>query len=305
MLTEVPILHKPELDRLTYAEWGSGLTDAQWIYREHEMGRTAWSQNHMRCWKWVHENGEVLSSFETYRMFTSSGKTIYGIASVVTPPRHRKRGHASQMLTQGMKQIESEDPRCQGFFLYSEVGSAIYERVGFKAVESFDYVLTPKRAASTRDAIKLITHDELTNVTWVCDPKDVIHVSADQLHWHFTRERVYREMTHAWRSHYNLYAGARNALGEVIWFINHRLNVLQVLAVKGDLSDELVAVMRDYGAQMGLTEIKLWSTESLSTRSLTSLKAAEAMMRPRPDTIAMIRGMDPKDWLPCSRSTWV
>ena len=289
-LIEVPILDKLQSDLYTYAAWGSDLSFDQLMYRETEMGRTRWSQNHMRCWTWVNESGEVVSSFETFRMFLPEGGTFYGIASVVTPLQHRKKGHATRMLAAGIERIESEDPNCRGWHLYSEVGSAIYERLGFVAKESFDYILSPKRAEKLQSGVKFISHDEMKN---------------DQLHWHFTRERVYREMIRPWRMGLPLFAGAKDSSGEIIWFVNHRYDYLQVLLVGGDLSVSLVSAMRDYAARMGLIEIKMWSTESLTNQSLESLRACGAVSRERPDTIAMIRGIHVDDWNPCSRLNWV
>ncbi|MCM0605865.1 MAG: GNAT family N-acetyltransferase [Xanthomonadaceae bacterium] len=305
MLVEVDVLNKPKLDPLTYAEWGTELTYDQWIYREHEMGRTLWSQNHMRCWQWEDETGEVLSGFETYRMFTRDGGTIYGIASVVTPPKHRKKGYATRILAAGIALIESEDPSCRGFHLYSEVGSAIYERLGFVAAESFDYVLIPRFSEKNLGELKRVSHSEITNSPWQADSKSMIQVSSDQLHWHFTRERVYREMIRPWSLGLEILAGIRDSQGEVVWFVNNRLNYLQILNIKGDLSTKLISGIRDYAARLGLDEIKIWSTESISSQTMSSLICHQMITRERPDTIAMIRGIQPENWIPCSRSNWV
>lgn len=315
-LREVPVLYKPELDPLTYLEWGSDISFEQWQYREQALCSVKWVRERMRAWKHVNELGQVIATCETFQMIHRDGGHVYGIASVVTPKNLRGRGNAGRLLTQVMKKIEGEDPLCRGWILYSEVDPKVYERVGFRAVKDHDWILPPllneRLRLSSMGATKWISHPEVVR-DFMASRSSLIQITGDQLDWHFTRENVYREFLKP--SHFNLdlHAGAEvSGQGGILWSVNYRENYLQVLAMETDAGLEmlerkkaaasLLTAAQHYAATLNLGHVCLWNTEDESVSSSCPVESARPM--PRPDTIPMIRGIEAEKWAPCSRSSW-
>jgi len=83
---------------------------------------------------WVLErDGELLSSLITYRFDHPPFAPAVGIANLNTFSAHRNLGHASRLLRGVLREFES----CQGieiFYLLSDIGTAFYERLGFRAL---------------------------------------------------------------------------------------------------------------------------------------------------------------------------
>ncbi|THH08245.1 hypothetical protein EW145_g2828 [Phellinidium pouzarii] len=101
-----------ESRRRTFPQWGRGLTLEQYLTREATMDQAEQAVNgKLITWVLVPRNDPSTLDFkcscETYRRkglikrpdSTSSEEVFgYGIASVFTPPQHRKKGHAGRMM---------------------------------------------------------------------------------------------------------------------------------------------------------------------------------------------------------------
>jgi GNAT superfamily N-acetyltransferase len=314
-LREVPILHKPELDPLTYAVWGTDIRWNQWQYRENALCSVRWAREGMRAWKHVDARGDVQATCETFRMDHRDSGHVYGIASVVTPEPFRGRGNAGRLLTAVMKRVESEDPKCRGWILYSEVDPKVYERVGFRAITGWDWILPPVTKGEdlgSSGELRWLSHQDAVR-SFRPSPGSLIQVTGEQLEWHFERERVYREFLKPWHLPRELRAGCDIPdHGRILWFVNYRENYLQILLLETDskhgmterreTAGKLLQAAQGYAATLNLTHVCLWNSEDESVRD--SCPAASVQPKPRPDTIPMIRGIEPSLWLPSSRSTW-
>ena len=131
------------LDRIldvTYPVWNEGLSRAAYGQWNAAQRRTPWGRDHLQRLALVDERGGLLSTAKRYR-FTAriDGREVVmaGIGAVFTPEDRRGRGHATTLIRQVIERERADGAAVAA--LFSEVGSAFYERIGFQGV-SFDEV---------------------------------------------------------------------------------------------------------------------------------------------------------------------
>src|SRR5262245_2943013 len=118
-------------DALNYEAWGMLLTRDQYGAREVRLRAHPWSQDAFMSWLLVADDGDVLSSCETYRMESfvgGSAGTTWGVASVFTERRLRGKGYASRMMALLVDRVRVLDANAHAIVLYSDVGTSMYER---------------------------------------------------------------------------------------------------------------------------------------------------------------------------------
>lgn len=118
----------------TYPHWGDGLPFDGYVAWNRAQLRTPWGRAHLRRVVWT-DGSRVLSSAKRYelqvRLDGRSVRTL-GIGALFTPPALRGQGHA-RALVEAMCEQAARD----GFelaLLFSEIGAAYYERLGFRTV---------------------------------------------------------------------------------------------------------------------------------------------------------------------------
>ncbi|SCV67254.1 BQ2448_5900 [Microbotryum intermedium] len=102
-------------------EWGAGLTLEQFVQRETRLGETQQGKC-LQCWVLVPSSDpdtpDFYCSVETFRrpllLLTKPGTPVrrgitYSIASVFTPPHHRRKGHARMMMALLHDQLRRKD----------------------------------------------------------------------------------------------------------------------------------------------------------------------------------------------------
>ena len=123
-----------ERSRLTAAVWGNRLTLEQYLERERLLAAAPFAARGLRTWLLEDDAGAVLGSCETYRMASELdgvGGETHGFASVFVEPALRGRGHARGMMERVAALLRTEG--AQAAHLFSEVGTSLYEAVGFRA----------------------------------------------------------------------------------------------------------------------------------------------------------------------------
>lgn len=75
-------------------------------------------------WKVLIDGDNLLSSLIVY----SLRENIFGIGSIATPERFRKKGFASTLI---QKVIDDMKPYSKAFFLYADIDPKFYEKFGF------------------------------------------------------------------------------------------------------------------------------------------------------------------------------
>lgn len=126
------------LDRildLTFPIWNEGLSREAYGQWNIAQTRTPWGREHLHRFALLDDDGGLLATAKRYRHdVRPDGREgwMAGFGAVFTPPAGRGRGAASRLLETLMEQSREE-----GAFmatLFSEIGPAFYERLGFRSV---------------------------------------------------------------------------------------------------------------------------------------------------------------------------
>lgn len=126
-------LHDQALDQ-TYSLWNDGLTRERYGQYNRAQFSTPWGAARLRRVGLV-EGGRLLASAKRYSLHARlDGRLVpvLGIGAVFTPPDLRGRGLARRLLDALLEQGRVEGRTLA--LLFSEIGSAFYERLGFRVV---------------------------------------------------------------------------------------------------------------------------------------------------------------------------
>ncbi len=313
------------IDRMTYAEWGARLTEAQFLERERFLRDLPWTRSHFRTWVWA-TGGDgdplVLSSCESFEMrsaFNGALGRTYGIASVFTEPRLRGYRHASRMLEALAFELkQTNELESHALILYSEVGEAIYRRLGFVSRPSYERVFpthgpasgpTPTASDGGPEFFQLERAPLLREIE---TPAPVagyrILPRSEQYAWHFAREDFYAQALGQPRSPV---AGGRSGESWIAWAADWKSNSLRVLHLASGAAGETRALIRAaqrHAGLLGLAWVKAHEEEALPQAFWDQL-GIEGERRPREDSLAMILplapGLSPESWKIISRSMWI
>src|SRR5262245_10219482 len=119
----------------TFPIWNEGLTREAYSRWNEAQLRTAWGRTHLQRIALVDDAGELLATAKRYRFDVRvDGRDgwMCGIGAVFTPVERRGRGYASRLI-----EMMLADARREGALfasLFSEIGAAFYERLGFMTV---------------------------------------------------------------------------------------------------------------------------------------------------------------------------
>jgi GNAT superfamily N-acetyltransferase len=120
---------------LTYPVWHEGLTRAAYELWNDAQMRTPWGRQHLQRLALLDDRGELLATAKRYRFAARLGGvdvTMCGVGALFTPPDRRGQGFAGALIEQLLERERSEGAAVAG--LFSEIGSAFYERRGFQTV---------------------------------------------------------------------------------------------------------------------------------------------------------------------------
>ncbi|MGA2079859.1 MAG: GNAT family N-acetyltransferase [Holophaga sp.] len=303
-----------ERDRATYAAWGGPLAVERYQEMEARIRDHPWSRAVSTLWLLRSDQGEVLSSCETYRMPSvlrdgspASGHA-YAVASVFTDPDRRRQGCARELLDRLGRALAEADPGAQAMILFSDVPPATYGKCGFTARPALELVLDSV-PGDPRDGVdELLTEAAAARAPEGMPPgpgRFVVAPAGDQVDWHLERERIYAEVLgrprpSAW--------GARAGAGTALWTADYRYGQLALLACHAPdpaQAEALVASARRTAFAAGLPRTVLWRTPE--TPPWIQARVQDRV--PRLDSVPMIRPLDgrvrPEDWAWIPRILWV
>jgi predicted N-acetyltransferase YhbS len=123
--------------------WADGLTKKAYLQYNLAQLRTPWGARYLRRYALVDEAGAVLTSAKRYDLRARvDGRevTAAGIGAVYTPRARRGRGHAAAIVTRLIEDAAREGAELA--ILFSEIGSAYYERLGFTTVPRRELLLS-------------------------------------------------------------------------------------------------------------------------------------------------------------------
>jgi len=309
-------------DQATFEAWGGELPMALYLAAAERLRRHPWPRDAGAVWCLCAENGEVLSSCETYRMTSwmrdsrpgpdgdagSRPGHSYGIASVYTEPHLRRRGHSTEMLARLAARLTGEDPDAQALLLFSDVALRTYEKAGFAARPGLNLVFGALVGAPRDGGVALLRDDQVAEaLARIPRPAAgyLVWPTAEQIDWHLERERIFAELLGRARP---CCCGARLGAATALWSADYREGQLTMLlwhAPEPAQAEALLACARRTAALVGLPRTVLWRTP----QTAPPVPAVLEDRRGRLDSVPMFRPLDPGlgagdwDWVP--RALWV
>ena len=151
-------MHEQILDQ-THRIWSDGLSRRQYGRYNLAQMRTPWGSRHLQRLALV-EGTRLLASAKRYDLaavLDGRPVAVVGIGAVFTPPELRGRGHGQQMVRSLIARARSDGADLA--LLFSEIGSAYYERLGFTTVP-VDACELIVRAFTGAPAVPMRTGDE-------------------------------------------------------------------------------------------------------------------------------------------------
>lgn len=137
------------LDRifdLTYPIWHEGLTREAYGRWNVAQTLTPWARDHLLRLALVDDSGALLATAKRYRYDVRvNGRTgwMCGLGAVFTPPDRRGRGHAAALIEQLLWREKADGALVAA--LFSEIGTAFYERLGFAALPVKEVAVNVRR----------------------------------------------------------------------------------------------------------------------------------------------------------------
>jgi GNAT superfamily N-acetyltransferase len=276
-----------ERDRRSALDWEPDLCVPEFVAREQVLQRTAFARRSRVPWGWV-VDGETVSSTETYEVAWPAGR-VWLVASVWTDPDHRGRGHASAMLD-ALAERCAGVPGAAALVLFSDVGPALYERVGFVALPAVDVVWP----ASVGDPDDGPWERFAESALHTLDPRD-----PAQLDWQLDRARTRAELRPVRRPSR---CGARLPSGAwMVWADDGHDRELQVLEARVATVEEwstLATAAARTASAAGLGAVVAWDP-ALAVPGERRPRVGKLPMA-RPLGAARVSGLGP-----VPRSAWV
>jgi GNAT superfamily N-acetyltransferase len=122
----------------THSIWSEGLDRTDYSRWQRAQLDTAWGRGHLRRLALL-DGDDLLTSAKRYDLTANLGGDrlpILGIGAVFTPPAHRGRGHARRLIE--AMTLDADQRGCRAALLFSEIGPAYYESMGFEVVRRDD-----------------------------------------------------------------------------------------------------------------------------------------------------------------------
>lgn len=296
---------------LTFSSWGGKLSLEQYLDREKSLAEHEFVES-MITWV-LAEGDDLLASCETYPMRSilrdqdemHVGVT-WAVATVYVDPKLRNQGHASELLEQVLAELRTQED-VHSSILFSEVGTPIYERLGYVSRPATSRIYTPPTEVGDELVADPIAFEEVPEVLESRDytPRHVFRVEATpvQIDWHFTRSRFYARTL---KREPESQAGARAAESWALWAPNYKTDRLDILALAPGLGNGTRAVLeaaRRRAKALGLKQVSVWENPD----NVDSLVGGESVERQAnvPMILPLHDGFKAQDWTDYERGLWV
>src|SRR5215207_2084407 len=123
--------------------WADGLSPRAYAQYNFAQLQTPWGARNLRRYALLDEAGSVLTSAKRYDLRARvEGREIgaVGIGAVYTPRTQRGHGYAAEIITRVIDDAERNGAELA--FLFTEIGPAFYERLGFTTVPRRELLLS-------------------------------------------------------------------------------------------------------------------------------------------------------------------
>lgn len=284
-------------------------------------------------WILTNEKAEMLCACETIRrpaLISRAGSqpedvSSFGIASVFTPRRNRRKGYATKMLSLLQQRLPSHAPGVVGFsVLYSDIGRQFYARMGWKPDLSTHITLSPSTTA-----YKNVRYCPREEIARLCE-KDV----------EFVRQRIASKSSSTrvavlpdyevieWSQTRSLYlmsnstditvgkfgAVYSSAAGKEGWVVygftpsKGQLTILRCVPQQGEELESVVELLKasqNLALEYKLTEVYIWNPSDVVLQAARKLQEVQVVTR-ETDTITSIAyyGEGDAEWLENDPFAW-
>jgi GNAT superfamily N-acetyltransferase len=264
----------------SYEEFAAPLlTLDQYIDRERYLGEQAFAKR-LTCWVLLNEENDILSACETYKrpcMARIDGKLIQGdcmaIGSVVTPPRHRKKGYATRMLKLLKDQMHSMEGVISST-LYSDIGPTYYDRLGWKCFKSVSLIYEAKQYPVQLEPLELLDIEEFLEKDVeglgqsLAENEFVVVPTMDALEWLAARSKFYASIKDP-QSTPTIF-GAKAGTDYFSWMFDFKESILIVTHYRGCHNENITKLLQ-YAAKIAhewnLSSVEIWDPSVLLQNS--------------------------------------
>jgi len=128
-----------EIIDATFPIWNEGLTRSAYAKWNAAQMRTEWGRENLQRFALVDDRGRWVASAKRYAwpiQLDGMNGTMCGIGALFTRPEERGRGYAGALIEQLLDRARAEGTVLAG--LFSEIGEALYRRLGFQTVPLFE-----------------------------------------------------------------------------------------------------------------------------------------------------------------------
>lgn len=145
----------------TFHVWNEGVSRPAYGQWNRAQARTPWARSHLHRYAAVDDGGRLLATAKQYRFDVRVGGRegwMCGIGAVFTPPAQRGHGYASALVEALVARAQREGALLAS--LFSEIGPAFYERLGFTGVPLDEVTVTVDRKDGGAPAMLVRAGDE-------------------------------------------------------------------------------------------------------------------------------------------------
>lgn len=180
----------------TYPIWGEGLSPGAYKSWNRAQMATRWGRSHLHRLV-LTDGGEVLASAKRYdfeAVVATDTVPVLGIGAVFTPETLRGHGHARTLIDLMIRDAQARG--CRYALLFSEIGAAYYESMGFQTVprsmQSVEIIrkagppATFVRSGEMADLAEIAT----INARYRADASFALVRSPEQIEFSFSRRRL-------------------------------------------------------------------------------------------------------------------
>ena len=190
----------PFLDQIlaeSHGIWADGLSKKAYLKYNLAQLRTPWGARHLRRFALVDDAGSVLTSAKRYDLrarVEDREVAAVGIGAVFTPRAHRGCGHAAAIITRLIDDAMREGAELA--ILFSEIGPAYYERLGFATVPRRELLLSiNEKAGAPMTLVRSGEERDIAAVAGLAEAMSrltrfAIAHSADYIRYGLSRKRL-------------------------------------------------------------------------------------------------------------------
>ena len=295
MLRDLTDREREEYFRGVQPIWGGGLNPDRFVAFQRRLADSREAAQRYRLFG-LFDGDRLLSAMKAYDLggsYAGEPLRVFGIGAVYTPPSLRRRGHARRMLELALDEHRSR--AYDAAVLFSDIGGAYYERLGFRALEREECTAEADDLPRGGTAHPAGPGDEdlLVRIFARARAGDrELALARDGWVLSFQLRRL-RELARArgmvepeWGIHIVKPGGEAAAM---LRLSREAVDVLDAGWTNAELREPLLAALRDFLLRSGRSRLRLWPAHQL--RGLFS-------PRPRPGAIAMVAPLRPDVRLP-------